>query len=195
MIQIILVLFLLGAMGGTLGDFFHVVSQTDGYPSSTWVLPFTHQPFWVPLLFGSATVGIGLSHPWLNFKKKSPTQSAIGNLLFLLLYAASAFLPFKTGGWQDILMLAGTLILWLCLDPTWQGALLALATALIGTGVEIVLTHFQIFYYYPRVANFYGVPSWLPWLYTAASITLGNTGRMLFSLHHTKQPLGPIRWK
>jgi hypothetical protein len=187
-IQIILALFLLGAVGGTLGDFFHVMTHTDGYPQFSWMLPGTGQPFWVPLLFGSATLAIGLSHPWINqwlgpkkIKRRSFAQIILGNLLFLLLYAASGFLPFATGGLQDILLMTGAISIWLYFDPTWQGAFLCVGTAILGTLVEITLTHFQGFFYYPEVANFYGVPSWLPWLYVAASVTVGNSGRFLLA--------------
>lgn len=181
-----LLLFLGGALLGTLGDFFHVVTQTDGYQSPLYPLPGSGQPFWVPFLFGSAGLGIGLSHPFIGRRLgqkprmgKSWMDVIAGILAFLFLYACSGFLSLETGGAKDAFLIIGALLVWVIFDRTWQGIVLGLSTALIGTSFEIFLSYIGGFYYYPHAANFAGVPSWLPWLYFPASITVGNAGRFL----------------
>lgn len=184
----LLVLFVIGAVLGTLGDFSHVDSLTLGYPPLGLLLP-GGQPFWVPLLFGSATIAIGVSHPWVNgwlgpknFKKPSLIRSFAGCSFFLGLYCASSYLPFDTGGLKDLILMMGAWVTWVLFDRTWQGIFLGFCTAVLGCGVEIGLTHSGAFFYYPASSNFYQVPSWLPWLYFSASVGVGNLGRFLTKL-------------
>mgnify|MGYP000022261924 CR=1 FL=1 len=183
-------IFLIGAFFGTLGDYFHMISHTDGYLDPLFPLP-TGQPFWVPFLFGFAILSVSLNHPladhWADryFQIKTPQTGSlplilVGCLALFFLYVASGFLPLETGGSRDILLALGALAIWGIFDRTAKGFILALATAIIGTAVEIALTHFGAFYYLPSVANFWGVPTWLPWLYFAVSTTIGNLGRFAF---------------
>ncbi len=183
-----LILFFLGFFLGPIGDYCHVLSGTDAYPPHIFRFYFFKIPFWVPFLFGLATLGIGLSH--LSFDAKfgppEPRRGAkrgafamLGLLCFLGLYAASGYLRWQIGGGNDIFMTGVAIFLWVVLDRTWQGIVLGLLTALVGTAVEITLVHVGAFYYLPRAANFFGVPSWLPSLYFAASVTVGNFARYL----------------
>jgi len=185
MIQATFILFLFGAILGTFGDWLHVASETLGYPNPLFPLPGTGQPIWVPFLFGGATLLIGLSHPWVDQwlgysrVKRGWISISTGIALFLALYGASGFLPMDTGGAKDLVLLSSALLIWFSLDRTWQGLVLGMATGLMGTFFEMSLTHTGLFYYYPTQSNFKGVPSWLPWLYLAASVTTGNFGRLL----------------
>jgi hypothetical protein len=186
MVQRLVTLFLFGSVFGTLGDFFHVFTHTDGYLNPIFPLPWTEQPFWVPILFGSATISIGISHPfmdqWIGPKRrrlKTWPKVIFANSCFLLLYAMSGFLTLPSGGSRDSVLALGAIAIWVSFDRTIQGIFLALNTALFGTLVELSLTQFGAFYYDPSVANFHGVPSWLPWLYVAASVSVGNLGRLL----------------
>jgi hypothetical protein len=170
----VLVLFLAGAVVGPLGDFCHVLSDTDGYPVYSWIVPVLGLPLWVPPLFGLAAVGIGLSHPWADrfLGPKQPRPGLTNTFLItsalialLVVWAASGFLPLETGGAKDLFMIAAALGMWFAYDRTWQGALLGLLTG--------------VFYYRPQASNLWGVPSWLPVLYFCASIAVGNFGRFI----------------
>lgn len=181
-------LFFLGFVLGPIGDYCHVLSRTNGYPQHIFRYYFLGVPFWVPFLFGTATLAIGLSHPSLDVLLGAPRsrpgseslgQVAYGMLAFLALYAVSGFLPFKTGGFNDLIMALGALVVWLSFDRTWQGLLMGVFTACLGTLAEISLVKLGAFFYLPHTANLWGVPSWLPWLYVAASVTVGNMGRFL----------------
>src|SRR5437763_5422826 len=60
--QAVLLLFLLGATLGSALDAFHASSGVERYP-----LPVLFGlAWWVPLLFGSAAVAIGYSHPLVD---------------------------------------------------------------------------------------------------------------------------------
>jgi hypothetical protein len=184
------ILFLSGAVGGTLGDFCHVASRTDTYPlTSGPQLPGLGIPYWVPVLFGSAGLAIGLSHPWLDSRigrptrprpgLRSPAWVGIGLAWLLVTWAASGFLPLATGGAKDGAIAAIAGLGWWVLDRTWAGLGLAVATAVLGTGAEILLVHLGIFAYLAPHTNLQGVPSWLPYVYVIASVGAGNLGRWL----------------
>ncbi len=184
----VLILFLIGAIMGPLGDWFHVISETTAYPPGVYAFYFGKQPYWVPLLFGTAAVAIGLSHPqmdrWLGAPTSRPGSRGIDGVIlgiaaFLGIYAMSAFAPLETGSTLDSVLAVSALLLWWAADRTWQGLLLAVLTAAVGTAVEIYLVQQRAYVYLSPKDNFYGVGSWLPWLYVAASVAVGNLGRFL----------------
>jgi len=183
-------LFLLGAVVGPIGDSFHVLSHTTAYPQGVFAFYIWRLPFWVPLIFGVAGMAVGLSHPqidrWLKVPSERPgTRSAglvtFGILAFLGIYAMTAFVPLRSGGSLDVLIAISALAVWLLLDRKAEGLLLAAMTALVGTGTEILLVHVGAFSYLPPKNSLFGVGSWLPWLYVAASVSVGNLGRYLES--------------
>lgn len=182
-----LLLFVLGAVLGTLGDLSHVVSGTTAYPPGVYGWYFWRLPFWVPLLFGAATVAIGLSHLAMDSLLGGPRRpgarsvplALIANAAFLGLYLVSGFLPWETGGLNHLAMAAGAVLIWAAFERTAQGVLLAAGTALAGTAFEMLLVDRGVFSYSPRAANFHGVAVWLPWLYAASSVAVGNLARAL----------------
>ncbi len=186
MVRTAFILFFLGAVIGTLGDLCHVLSFTDGYANAFLPLP-TGQPLWVPFLFGGATMAIGLGHPWADrvlFSKWKriklhKKQIILGGISFHILYSISGFLPLEPTLFRDISMMLGAIATWLAFDRSTPGILLAIVTAGAGTAFEINLVRQGGFYYYPHSSQLMGVPTWLPWLYVTASITVGNIGRYL----------------
>jgi len=186
--SMVLILFLLGATLGPLGDWFHVISETTAYPTGVYAFYFGQQPYWVPLLFGTAGVAIGLSHPqmdrWLGAPASRPGSRGIDGVIlgiaaFLGIYAMSAFVPLESGSTLDSVLAVSALLLWYAADRTWQGLVLAALTAVVGSAVEIYLVQQRAYVYLSPKDNFYGVASWLPWLYVAASVAVGNLGRFL----------------
>lgn len=191
MIRLILILFSVGAVIGPIGDFCHVITQTISYPTGYAFYFFNTIPFWVPLLFGSATVCIGVSHPLcdrlLSVRVRPGLRGAwpyVAPVFFLVSYSVSGLLPMA-----DIILAIAAISTWYGLDRTGEGLLLAVLTAMGGTLVEIFLVSQEIFSYLFEHAHFYGVPTWLPWLYAIASVTVGNLGRVLYEAvdinHHT----------
>jgi hypothetical protein len=180
-------LFGLGAVLGTAGDLTHVLSGTTAYPQEVYGLYLGRQPFWVPPIFGLAAVAIGLSHTALDrvlglrrrIGSRSVLHAAAGCAAFLVLYGASGFLPWETAGLDHLVVASGAIAIWIGFDCTWQGVLLAALTGAAGTGFEILMVRVGAFWYGPQASGFHGVAVWLPWLYGAASITVGNIARAL----------------
>ena len=184
------VIFLLGFFVGPIGDFCHVLSGTTGYPQDAYAWYFPGGvPWWVPFLFAGAGLSVGVSHPIMDRLigprgrtrpgEKSWPLACAGVAAFVGLYAASGYLPFGDGGGNDVVLALGAIGTWAALDRTWQGALLALLTAAAGTGFEIFLVRQSVFFYLPRTSGLLGVATWLPWLYVAASVGVGNFARKL----------------
>jgi hypothetical protein len=184
----LLVLFMVGAVFGSLGDLTHVLTGTTTYPPLVYgIYFFGLLPYWVPLLFGTAGIAIGASHPWadrwLGGGTRPGTRTwglvAAGSSAFLGLDALSGWLPRDSLGIASVVLAAGALGLWIWLDRTWQGLVLAAATALVGTAFEVMLIRRGIFAYRPQLSGLAGAAPWLPWLYVAASVAVGNLGRKL----------------
>ncbi len=170
-------LFLLGAMFGTALDAFHVYSSVEKYPRPA----FLGVAWWVPLLFGFATIAIGYSHPLVdplihNLRRPRRLSTSIAELAWLLLaYVIAA---------SSISSLAKTILLsliyfnfWLLTGRGWQNLLLSLVTAITGTLVEMILVAGRTFLYLQP--DIRGVPYWLPFMYAIASLAVGDLGRSL----------------
>ena len=173
----ILLLFLLGAILGSALDAFHTSSGVERYP----IPALFGLAWWVPLLFGSAAVVIGCSHPLadpLLHNRRPPRRiwislAALGWLVLAYLVTAS---------FLDSLAKAGLLAVlyfnfWLLSGGGWQNLVLSLVTAITGTLIEMILVAAGAFsYLHP---DFIGVPYWLPCMYACASLAVGDVGRSL----------------
>ena len=186
--RFLLLSFIVGAIAGTTGDFVHVITQTDGYPTKG-PFPFlpwlpVNMPVWVPFLFGTAVMLMATTHKLVqNLYTPRLSRhffvSASAPLLFVTLYAMTGFLHTGTGGWEDVWLAITTFLIWWILDRTALGAALAVLNAICGTMFEIFLVGIGGFFYYPAHANMMGVPSWLPWLYMAASVCISLFVRLI----------------
>ncbi len=181
----ILLLFLLGATLGSALDAFHTSSGVERYP----IPAFFGLAWWVPLLFGSAAVAIGYSHPLVDpllHNRRPPRRiwislAALGWLVLAYLVTAS---------FLDSLAKAGLLAVlyfnfWLLSGGGWQNLVLSLVTAITGTLIEMILVAAGAFsYLHPDLI---GVPYWLPCMYACASLALGDVGRsLLFSFRRQR---------
>ncbi len=169
---------LAGATVGTGLDAIHVHTGTTAYARPV----LFGQAWWVPLLFASAALAIGLGRPvverMLGLRRPVPTDAAVagGMAVFVLAYAASGLV----GGGpvpRSLLLAAMFVVAWVLWDRTGLGLVLAALTAVIGTAVEITLVRTGTFVYLePSLA---GVTVWLPWLYGCAAVGVGNLGKRL----------------
>jgi hypothetical protein len=136
--------------------------------------------WWVPLMFGGACVAIGLSHRLVDRLlgrdvRPSAARVAAGMVLVLALWATSGVV--KPAGMALGILAPASLAMWLALDGTSVGLALAIATAAAGVAVEATLVSLGVFAYVAPDAG--RVASWLPWLYVAASVAVGNYARWL----------------
>lgn len=187
------IFFVLGAVLGTLGDFCHVISLTDGYYQCPLTLPIINSPYWVPLVFGASASLFGffhplldkllsvgfLSHPFLRRGSVNLAHVCFGIALVLILWAASGFVSPEIGYAKDILLLVSAFVGWYLLDRTLSGIVIGLIAGVCGTLAEITMVNAGIFYYYPASAALFGVPSWLPWIYFIGSVSMGNLASFL----------------
>jgi hypothetical protein len=184
----LLTLISLGFIFGPVGDYCQVLSGTIGYPQERYPAYFFGMPFWTPLLFGGATLAMGIARiqfdrwlkcPWLRSGRRNWTRGIAGLAAFLILYSVSGFIPGGAGGVSDVVLAVLCIGLWWKLDRTWQGLVFGAVSAVMGTLVEATLVRNGVFYYLPEFSNLGGVPSWLPWLYFAAAAAVGHISRIL----------------
>ena len=173
------VLALLGATFGTLFDYAHVVTGAIRYPGPP---PFG-VPWWVPLLYAGAALGIGLSTPIADALlgrqarfAETPARLGAGFVGLCAVWFASGALPLGSGA-VAVILAAASVGIWWGLDRTWQGLVEAAGTALAGCAVEVTLSRAGLFEH--RHQDVLGLAWWLPWIYVAASVGLGNVGRWL----------------
>src|SRR5262249_40238619 len=69
---------------------------------------------------------------------------------------------------------ASLLVIW-ALDRTWQGLALAIGTSIGGAVVETTLVHLRLFHH--ARPDVLGLPVWLPFLYFAGAVAIGNLSR------------------
>lgn len=169
-------LVLAGAALGTVLDLVHVATATTRY----------HEPallglaWWSPLLFAGAALAIGRSHTAVDTlfgRRPSPDTRhvALGLAALLGLWVASGLM--KGPRVATPLLAVASLVVWWRLEGTALGLALAFATAAGGVLVEVTLVSSGAFSYVDPDAG--RVASWLPWLYVAASVAVGNLARWL----------------
>lgn len=174
----VLLLFGLGGVIGAVCDGFHSHTHILIYPNE-WVLKMA---WWVPLLFGTATLTVAYGHLLYDRALHLPRRTlswgeVIGGLLgFMAVYAGSAFLP--GSDLVKTLILGAAVVgmtgLW---NRSWHALPPMFTTAAIGCSIEMTLSHLGHFQYtHPDI---WGIPMWLPLLYAAASIGVGNWARKL----------------
>lgn len=175
----ILFLFCIGAILGPVSDSFHVMSLTSGYPFPKYF----GLAWWVPILFGGATVVLAISHVGADKLFKRPKKAiswkeVIGGLLcFMFIYYASGFLVLPDL-YRIIVLGFFAFAVWYLFDKSFLGLILAIIVAFFGCLVEILIIGTGHFYY--NIKDIYGIPYWLPFLYMTASVAVGNLGRKLY---------------
>lgn len=185
--------FLLGFLVAPLGDYFHVLSETIGYPAESYLL-FSNNipPIWVPFLFGTAALLVVFFHlnvysrfrlieeKLLDHIRMGP-HTVIGLAILLVSYCISGYMPWNGGGNELILGMI-CFLTWYLFNRTFLGFVLGVITGVIGTIVEWSLMQADLFYYYERVVfNTHGFPYWLPCIYFLVSIAMTH-----FSLTEVK---------
>jgi hypothetical protein len=172
-------LFLFGATVGSALDGIHTWSHTTEYPSPI----FLKMAWWTPPVFGMAALATGIAYPLVEkitrrdvATARTRREAMTAFAAFVILYFTSGYLRAENPVKLAVLAI-GALYLWARFARTREAALLALAAAIAGPVVEIVLVSFGAFrHLQPDVL---GIPMWLPALYAAGSIALGLFGLSL----------------
>lgn len=161
------IVFLVGAVLGTLGDGMHVAGGVLSYPHPA----FLGEAWWVPLLMGSSLLAMVIGHA--NQKRSFAIQprgstvlAILSSTAFMGFYALTAIL------WRHPTLLTAILVGAFLLRPdarTAPALALALPMLIIGPAVELVLTRLHAFTYHATGLVF-GVPCWLGGLYLHAAL-------------------------
>lgn len=188
---------LLGLVVGTMADSFHVWTGTAEY-IGVRMIPWLNVGWWVPGEFTAAGIMIGLLQPVCDNiirelfpkyhqrtnQRLTPVRLALGLIGLIVLWLGSGLLTMFQ--WPNELIVAilaaGCAGLWYLCDRRLADFITAPLTASIGVGVEWWITttgHYR--YLHTAVHSLHidslPVPIWLPFLYIAASIGVGNLGR------------------
>lgn len=173
-------MYIIGMILGPLLDGLHVHSGVLAYNE-----PEKFQAWWVPFLFGAATLSISVLVILVEKFFKQNTFTAtwksmfITLVVFILSYAFSAYS--SAPSWAIFLAIAivarrmGVYFI-----KNKAGLVMACIVTIIGPLVEITLTSLGLFHYIrPDVL---GIPMWLLPLYFCAAITVGVMMKMIFQL-------------
>lgn len=175
----LLLCFIFGGVFVSIGDIVHVMTLTAGYRSPYW---FGLIAWWVPLLFGVATLALIIGQLQLHqyFQQELPKVNFMRVVLsaefFLLVYVLSGALVWPVLQKSLLLYALGfaSIFIW---QRTTLGFILALVTAFGGMMAEAFIVSTGRFYY--TQPDIFGVPVWLGALYLAASVAAGNLAGMI----------------
>ncbi len=181
----IVALFLIGAIGGLIGDACHVVSGTTTYLENP--LPFVWESqLWFPIVVGAGTVTLG----WIrvtfgpdDLEVRSPLGPGFDALAMIASVIALYVLTAAVFGLHAELAVAGVYAVALVIVVAYARGPIDLLCGVLavagGVGLEILTAAFGLFEYGETVPSFLGVATWLPGLYLAYGVVAGRLGLLL----------------
>lgn len=177
-LQLVL-LFVVGGILVTLLDAIHTHTETLIYARPDFFMA----AWWVPFLMGGMVVTIALSHVYADQKLRQPVKERPWRDILIGLTVLSALYVFSGVFKGNVLfkffiLNLGVLAVWWIWDRSSHGLMLGIVTATLGCFAEISMIQREVFFYFEP--DFFGIPNWLPFLYFAGSVTVGNLGRKLF---------------
>jgi len=173
------VLFVIGAIGGLVGDACHVAAGTTTYLDET--LPFIWKSqLWFPVAVGLATVATGELRLRLGPTRpgRNPGEAAAAIASVIALYALTAVIT-------DEDPVAATVLIWMLaivIAARFGGGMPALAcavsAAVLGPLAEILVVEADLAMYAPSADGLIGVAEWLPALYFAFGIVAARLAEL-----------------
>ncbi len=178
----------MGMVVAFLGDQYHVYTSTTQYMSSGG-FQIGIIPYWVYLLFGSASVGFSLLY-MLFFYKECNNNFSIRSvvatfILFLGSYLFSGYFSFLSHFDLILLIVLPTLVEFIINRYTFLDFVYIVLVAIIGCGFEITLTKFAIFQYNPPHHHLWGVPFWLFLIYMNLGLCMQQLSKYLLQEKNT----------
>jgi len=177
-----LTLFVVGAVGGLIGDAAHVQTGTTTYLSDA--VPFVWESaLWFPLAVGLATVAtgdlrlrLGSVEPWRGERLREAVTAIAA---VLAIYAVSALVSDQPEGPGTtlVVMLAVICVARFASGP--PALICGLAAAVLGPIVEIVLVDVDAARYGLDSDGLFGVALWLPALYFAFGAVVSRLTELL----------------
>jgi uncharacterized protein (DUF362 family) len=175
-------LFLIGAIAASVGDAFHVRTQTTFYAPECFIWYIKGIPFWIPLLFGVASAFFGIAYELgktilgrTHFREVASIRHVlIAGLVYMSCHCLSGYIFPRGIPLTHILLGVPVILSWAFLDRTWGGALVCFFVGVVGVGAESLLVHKGIFSFSDQANQLCGVATWLPWIYMAGGLAVGR---------------------
>ena len=176
----LLILFLVGAAGGLVGDAGHVQAGTTTYLDDA--TPFIWESaLWFPILVGLATASIGelrlrLGPPRPGF---DPRIAIAAIAAVLALYALTAIVYDEPEQPATVLVAALAVLIAFWLDGGNPALICGLVAAVAGPIAEIVIVELDLAEYADSADTLFGVALWLPALYFAFGFVAARLAELL----------------
>ncbi len=176
----LLILFLVGAAGGLIGDAGHVQAGTTTYLDDT--TPFVWESaLWFPVLVGLATASLGelrlrLGPPRPGFDARIGIAAIAA---VLALYALTAVIYDEPEGPVTVLIVMLAVLIASGLGGGRPALACGLAAAVVGPLAEILVVELDLAEYSPAADALFGVALWLPPLYFAFGFVAARLAELL----------------
>ncbi|MBJ7348469.1 MAG: DUF2878 family protein [Thermoleophilaceae bacterium] len=176
----LLMLFVVGAVGGLIGDAGHVQSGTTVYLDTAGIPFIWESPVTFPIMVGVATVLLAELRlriaPARDVGEWTDGVGAVGVVIGI--YAVTALV-------RDEPLLPSSVIVFMLAAIAWHvsgdgraATICGLVAASVGTVAEIILVQVGFFRYAPEIDLLFGVPPWLPALYFAFGVVAARLGEL-----------------
>ncbi|XP_078538503.1 insulin-induced gene 2 protein [Lissotriton helveticus] len=177
------VLFLVGVFLALVLNLLQIQRNVTLFPPDVISSIFS-SAWWVPLCCGTASAVIGLLYPCIDrhlgephkFKREwSSVMRCVA--VFVGINHASAKVDFANNMQLSLTLAALSIGLWWTFDRSRSGFGLGIGIAFLATLVSQLLVYNGVYQY--TSPDFLYVRSWLPCIFFAGGITVGNIGRQL----------------
>lgn len=177
------VLFAIGVFLALVLNLLQVQRNVTLFPPDVIASIFS-SAWWVPPCCGTASAVIGLLYPCIDcllgephkFKREwSSVMRCVA--VFVGINHASAKVDFANNIQLSLTLAALSIGLWWTFDRSRSGFGLGIGIAFLGTLVSQLLVYNGVYQY--TSPDFLYVRSWLPCIFFAGGITMGNIGRQL----------------
>ena len=176
----LLILFLVGAAGGLIGDAGHVQAGTTTYLDDA--TPFIWESaLWFPILVGLATASLGElrlrlgpARPGYDLRIAFAAIAAV-----LALYALTAIVYDEPEQPAAVLVTGLAVLIAFWLDGGSPALVCGLAAAVAGPVAEILIVELDLAEYAPSADTLFGVALWLPALYFAFGFVAARLAELL----------------
>lgn len=175
-----LILFVVGAVGGLVGDACHVTSGTTEYLDETFPFIWKSQ-LWFPLAVGLATVTTGELRLRLGPPRPghNPVEAAAAIASVIALYALTAVVTGEEPLTSTVLIWTLAIVIAARFGGGMPALACAVAAAILGPLAEILIVEADLSRYSSLADGLFGVAEWLPALYFAFGIVAARLAEIL----------------
>jgi hypothetical protein len=173
-------LFVIGALGGLIGDACHVATGTTTYLDETFPFVWNSQ-LWFPLAVGLATVTTGEVRLRLGPPRPghNPVEAAAAIASVIGLYALTAVVSDEDPLTATVLIWTGAILIAARFGGGIPALICAVLAAVLGPLAEILIVEADLSIYAASADGLLGVAEWLPALYFAFGIVAARLAELI----------------